>query len=61
MEGLNLTQRNLVEFDFLVTLSRRVEHIVVDDASLRADTIHTTYTLHQSGGVPRRIVVDDDV
>ena len=46
MEGLNLTECYLVEFDFLVTLTRRIEDIVIDDASRRADTIHTTYALH---------------
>ena len=61
MEGLNLTQRYLIEFDFLITLSRWVEYVVVDDACRRANTIHTAYALHQTGSIPRRIVVDDDV
>ena len=61
MEGLNLTQRYLVEFDFLVSLSRGVEHIIIDDAGSRADTVHTTYALHQARSIPRRIVIDDDI
>ena len=47
--------------DFLVALLRRIEHVVVDIGSHRTDTVHTANALHQSGGVPRGIVVDNHI
>ena len=48
VEGLNLADGNLIEVNFPVTFSRRVEYIIVDVLRCRANTVYTTYTLHQT-------------
>ena len=61
METLKLDQSVLVKLDFLIALLGRIEHVVIDVGSHGADTVHTTDALHQASGVPRRIVVHDDI
>ena len=61
MEALQLDEGIAVEMNLLVALRRRIEHIVVDTIRHRTDTVYTTDALHQSGGVPWGIVIDDDV
>ena len=61
MEALQLDEGVAIEMNLLVALHRRIEHVVVYLVCHRTDTVYTTNALHQSGSVPWRIVVDDDV
>ena len=61
VETLQLDERVLLEADDGVARVGRVEHVVVDGRGGGTDTVHTANALHESGGVPRRVVVDDDV
>ena len=61
MEALQLDEGVAIEMNLLVALHRRIEHIVVYLVCHRTDTVDTTDTLHQSGSIPWRIVVNDDV
>ena len=61
MEALQLDEGVAIEMNLLVALHRRIEHVVVYLVCHRTDTVDTTDALHQSGSVPWRIVVDDDV
>ena len=61
MEALQLDERVLFEADDGIARVGGVEHIVVDGFGGRADAVHTANTLHQARGIPRAIVIDDDV
>ena len=61
MEALQFDEGVAVKMYFLVALRRWIKHIVVNAICHRTDTVHTTDALHQSGGVPWGIVIDDDV
>ena len=61
VEALELDQRIFIQLNLLIPLLRWVEHVVVDVRGYRSDTIDTPYALHESGSIPGRVVVDDDV
>ena len=61
MEALQLDEGVAIEMNLLVALHRRIEHVVVYLVCHRTDTVDTTDALHQSGSIPWRIVVDDNI
>ena len=61
METLQFDKGIAVELNLLITLPRGVEHVVVDNVRLAANTVHSSITLHQATGIPRRVVVDNHV
>ena len=44
-----------------VTFRTRHEVVDVDKRLFAADTVHTSYALHQAGRVPRGVIVQDDI
>ena len=61
METLQLDEGVFLQADDGVARVGRIEHIVVDGFGGAADTVHTANALHQARGVPRTVVVDDDI
>ena len=61
MESLYLDERVLIELYLLVALLRWIEHEVIDIVGGGTDTVYTSDALHESRGVPWRVVVDDDI
>lgn len=61
VERLNLRQRNLIELDYPIALTRRVENVIIYILAHRAYTVDTTYALHEFGGVPGYVIVNYDI
>ena len=61
MEALQFDEGVFLQADDGITRVGRIEHIVVNRVGGGADTVHTADSLHQSGGVPRTVVVDNHI
>ena len=61
MEALQFYQSILIELYFLISLTGRIEHIIIDMRCGRTDTVYTSYALHKSCGIPWGIVIDYDI
>ena len=61
VEGLQLNVRLLHQLDPLVALIAGHEVVDINVGRCRSDTVHAADALHEAGGVPRRVVVEDHV
>ena len=61
MERLEFSIGYFNQADLLVALGRWIEVKHMDELFLGANTINTANALHEAGGIPRGVVVKDDV
>ena len=61
METLQLDEGVLLQTDDGIAGVGRVKHVVVDGGGGGADTVHTPDALHQPRGIPRAVVIDNDI
>ncbi len=61
MKGLNFHKSCFFQLNLRIALCWRIEHIVVNGIGFCTDTVYAANALHESGGVPRGIVVYDYV
>ena len=61
MEGLQLHDGLLFQFDVVVHASRGIEVVDVDARGDTTDAVQAANALHEAGGIPGRVVVHDDV
>ena len=61
MESLQLHDGLLFQFDVVVHAGGRVEVVYVYAGSDTADAVDAANALHEASGIPRRIVIHDDV